>query len=143
MKRITASALFIAVVTILLSACSGQTPATTTQEPSTEETPIVQVSPEFLAPADDNVVLTLAEIAKHNAAADCWFAIEGKVYDVTEYIRGGKHPGGPAILAGCGTDATTIFNERPSDGEAHSAAARMGLEKFYLGELVEDASAKE
>jgi predicted heme/steroid binding protein len=50
---------------------------------------------------------TLTSIASHNSAASCWMAIRGKVYDVTRYIK--KHPGGNAILRGCGEDATGEF----------------------------------
>jgi len=79
--------------------------------------------------------ITLEEVAMHATAEDCYLAIEGKVYDVTAFIDGGKHPGGAAIIAGCGKDATAMFNERPSDGTAHSGTARAFLPDFYIGEL--------
>lgn len=79
--------------------------------------------------------ISLEEVAMHATPEDCYLAIEGKVYDVTGYIAGEKHPGGEAIIAGCGKDATSMFNERPSDGEAHSEQARSFLPNFYIGEL--------
>lgn len=32
---------------------------------------------------------TLAEVAKHATADDCWLIIHGKVYDVTKWCAGG------------------------------------------------------
>jgi len=52
---------------------------------------------------------TLDEIKKHRKADDCWTVYEGKVYDITTYIR--SHPGGKKIMAGAGKDCTQIFNE--------------------------------
>lgn len=89
------------------------------------------------APPSEKLVLTMAELAKHNSAQDCWLLIEGKVYDVTPYIANAKHPGGATLLEGCGIDATSLFNERPMDsGTPHSDKARMGLDQYYIGELV-------
>lgn len=89
-----------------------------------------------LAEATDNVKsYTLDDIAKHNKAEDCWMAIEGKVYDTTPYIQKQIHPGGAAILFGCGKDATAIFNLRPKDNKPHSQKARGYLENYYIGEL--------
>lgn len=79
-------------------------------------------------------IYTLAEIAPHNNQNDCWIAIEGKVYDVTQMIP--NHPGGPSILQGCGKDATELFNTRPmGSGTPHSQQARSFLPNFYIGEL--------
>ncbi len=71
----------------------------------------------------------LVDVAKHNSATDCWMAISGKVYDVTSYVD--NHPGGPAILKGCGQDATTIFNSVPK----HSGKADSILPTYYIGDL--------
>lgn len=79
---------------------------------------------------------TLAEVAEHATAADCWLVIEGKVYDVTPFVSSGRHPGGAAILQGCGKDATGLFNTRPmGSGTPHSDRARSGLENFFIGDL--------
>ena len=52
---------------------------------------------------------TMADVAKHNNKADCWTAINGLVYNVTNYDK--KHPGGSKeILRTCGIDATSAFN---------------------------------
>jgi cytochrome b involved in lipid metabolism len=79
---------------------------------------------------------TLAEVAKHNKSTDCWLAISGKVYNVTPFIASGKHPGGAAILQGCGKDATTLFETRPmGSGTPHSEQAHNNLVNFYIGDL--------
>lgn len=79
--------------------------------------------------------ITLATIATHSKAEDCWMAIEGKVYDMTPYIQKQIHPGGAAILFGCGKDSTVIFNLRPKDNKPHSTKARSYLTNYYIGEL--------
>lgn len=77
---------------------------------------------------------TLAEISSHSTKADCWMAIEGKVYDVTKAID--MHPGGDDILAGCGKDATSLFNARPGEHNTpHSPKASAMLSQFEIGTL--------
>jgi cytochrome b involved in lipid metabolism len=54
-------------------------------------------------------IYTLAEVAAHSNAASCWSAINGDVYDLTQWIA--KHPGGEgAILGICGKDGSAAFN---------------------------------
>ena len=49
-----------------------------------------------------NVILSAAEVAKHNSSSDCWLIIENKVYDVSDYVN--SHPAGRAtITPHCGT----------------------------------------
>lgn len=81
--------------------------------------------------AIDNKWISSSEVAKHNSAADCWLIVNDHVYDVTKYIN--SHPGGPAILAGCGKDATEMFFKR-QDGTAHSEKAQGMLDKYYIGD---------
>lgn len=77
--------------------------------------------------------ITLEQVALHSIQSDCWLAIRGKVYDVTTFFT---HPGGEAILEGCGTDATFLFENRPSgSGTPHSSIAEQALVNFYIGEL--------
>ncbi len=80
--------------------------------------------------------ISLAEVAKHNSGTDCWLAIEGKVYDVTSFVAANQHPGGKAILQGCGKEATTFFDTRPMGSKTpHSARARAMLSNYYIGNL--------
>ncbi len=79
---------------------------------------------------------TLAQVAAHNKESDCWLTIEGKVYDVTAFIP--SHPGGKAIIGGCGKDATVLFNERPTNDKGpHPAQARELLPKYEIGILAQ------
>lgn len=51
---------------------------------------------------------TMADVTAHDSRESCWAAIDGRVYDLTEWIT--RHPGGAErILALCGTDATSAF----------------------------------
>jgi cytochrome b5 len=56
--------------------------------------------------------------------------IRDKVYDLTDFIE--YHPGGQELmLEYAGTDATTVFFEKP-----HTVDANKMLERYYIGELV-------
>lgn len=90
--------------------------------------------------SDENVVvssdITLEQIAEHNNKDSCWMAIEGSVYDMTPFVASGFHPGGEAILAGCGIDATELFNNRPMGSKTpHSSTAKRMMEKYKIGSL--------
>lgn len=77
---------------------------------------------------------TLADVQAHATETDCWMAIDGKVYDATEYIA--THPGGKAIVGGCGKDASTLFNERPTNDKGpHPDQAKAALAELYIGDL--------
>jgi cytochrome b involved in lipid metabolism len=75
------------------------------------------------------------KLKRHNSAADCWMAIEGGVYDFTDYIS--VHPTAPAVLTKwCGQEATEAFNTK-GYGSPHSTAARGMLPKYFVGKLRE------
>lgn len=74
---------------------------------------------------------TLAQVAEHGTAASCWAAINGDVYDLTDWI--GRHPGGPsAIRSICGTDASVAFNNRHGAEDEPNQA----LDGFEIGVLL-------
>ena len=78
----------------------------------------------------------LAEIAKHNSAEDCWLLINDKVYDVTPYIADATHPGGAAILKGCGqANGTELFASQGGNGQDHPEKAYGYLENFFFANL--------
>lgn len=80
-------------------------------------------------------VYSLSDVSQHDSKNDCWIAIRGVVYEVTDFIR--SHPGGNAILEGCGTDATTLYETRPMGSQTpHSSSARSMLDEYEIGELL-------
>jgi len=75
---------------------------------------------------------TMADVQKHNSGSSCWTAINGNVYDVTNWIN--QHPGGPdAILSLCGTDGSSAFNgQHGGQGRPESELAT-----FKIGTLTQ------
>ena len=73
--------------------------------------------------------ISLSEISSHASSSNCWMAIDGKVYDVTQYIP--RHPDGNSILKGCGQDATAMFNEV----RKHQGKATWQLTEYQIGIL--------
>ena len=92
---------------------------------STDKTNVVAPK---VTPIAKTITITMADVAKHNAASNCWMIISGKVYDVTNAES--THPGGNKILMGCGKDATNLFEARPHSPKAHDM-----LINYYLGDL--------
>ncbi len=79
---------------------------------------------------------TLTEVARHDTLEDCWMAIDGKVYDFSDYIP--KHPTPPAIMEPwCGKEATEGMRTK-GYGRDHSPAAWAMMESYLIGELVEE-----
>ncbi|HDS46029.1 MAG TPA: hypothetical protein ENN68_08100 [Methanomicrobia archaeon] len=79
---------------------------------------------------------TLAEVARHSTAQDCWIVIHGQVYNATGMpCHGGSF--GSTILQRCGTDVTAVWDEKPGTGIPHSENAQSLLEPFYIGVVAE------
>lgn len=77
--------------------------------------------------------ISAAVLAEHNKASDAWMAINGKVYDCTDFLE--EHPGGDEILLSeVGKDATEAF-----DDVGHSEDARQMLVPMYVGDLEGEA----
>jgi len=54
---------------------------------------------------------TAADLKKHASAKSCWSAINGNVYDLTEWIS--QHPGGEGVIkALCGIDGSKMFDSQ-------------------------------
>ncbi|TVR93061.1 MAG: cytochrome b5 domain-containing protein [Wenzhouxiangellaceae bacterium] len=78
---------------------------------------------------------TLADVAKHNTLASCWMAIEGKVYDFTDYIP--KHPTPPFVMEQwCGREATEGMRTK-GYGPDHTPAAWAMMEPYLIGVLAD------
>lgn len=83
--------------------------------------------------------LSIADVAKHNTAQDCYMAINGKVYDITSYF--GSHPGGDSyLLESCGIDATSAFVSKGGEGSDHSRYAYDLLKNYYVSDLAANSS---
>ena len=73
---------------------------------------------------------TWQEVRRHNTAESLWVAVDGKVYDVTNFLE--SHPGGKEfLLLGAGRDVTDLlqcyhpFTDKPNEI----------LQKYLIGEL--------
>lgn len=76
--------------------------------------------------------IALSEVEQNASAESCWVAIEGDVYDLTEWIP--QHPGGAdRIEALCGTDGTAQF-EGQHGGQGGPESQ---LEEYRIGELAD------
>ena len=63
------------------------------------------------APTSSEKTFTLADVAKHAIASDCYTVIDGSVYDLTPFER--SHPGGVAnITTLCGIDGTSAYRNQ-------------------------------
>ncbi len=72
---------------------------------------------------------TMAQIAPHNTATDCWEVINGNVYNLTDFLS--QHSGGSSVIAAqCGKDATAAFNSGP-----HSGSTINALSGYLLGNI--------
>jgi predicted heme/steroid binding protein len=76
--------------------------------------------------------VTRSELSRHIDEGNLWIAIDGAVYDVSEYST--RHPGGPAILfAYAGRDVTSAFWQQ--NGHQSDIVAAM-LAKLRVGRMV-------
>ncbi|KAK5959478.1 Cyb5p PWA37_003437 [Arxiozyma heterogenica] len=72
---------------------------------------------------------TYEEVAKHNKVEDAWIVIDGKVYDITNFLD--EHPGGEEIIfENAGGDATESFLDI-----GHSDDAMKILKGKYIGDM--------
>ena len=76
------------------------------------------------------VSYTMSQVAQNNKSTSCWSAIDGSVYNLTNWI--GSHPGGSsAITSLCGVDGTASF--RGKHGNQSNPAQRLSM--YLLGPL--------
>ena len=107
------------------------TEETESAEPESSASPTATAtSTPSSSPSQSAAGYTLAEVAKRNTQTECWVAIDGGVYDLTDWIR--QHPGGSgSIRALCGTDGTNQFISQHG-GESRPFST---LDRYYLGPL--------
>eukprot|EP00201_Polytomella_parva_P021814 CAMPEP_0175042484 /NCGR_PEP_ID=MMETSP0052_2-20121109/2597_1 /TAXON_ID=51329 ORGANISM="Polytomella parva, Strain SAG 63-3" /NCGR_SAMPLE_ID=MMETSP0052_2 /ASSEMBLY_ACC=CAM_ASM_000194 /LENGTH=76 /DNA_ID=CAMNT_0016305317 /DNA_START=298 /DNA_END=528 /DNA_ORIENTATION=- len=69
------------------------------------------------------------EVSQHNTPEDAWTTMNGKVYNLTPYLK--YHPGGVQILLGvAGKDCLALFKKHHAWVNAHAL-----LEKCFIGYL--------
>ena len=87
-------------------------------------------APEAPAPAASPAAFTLADVAAHATADDCWSVVNGVIYDLTAWIA--EHPGGAAAIESmCGQDATSAFSSQHGGQQAPEQA----LARFEIGRI--------
>lgn len=78
-------------------------------------------------PATTSDAYTMADVATHSVASNCWSVVNGSVYDLTTWVE--RHPGGvSAITNMCGKDASSVFNRK--HGSFPAAQSALGLLKI-------------
>ncbi len=130
-------ALFIFGVGFVLSMRkpSAETPSVGITNPATKSTdtsaPLEALNPAVAVSAESNTkTYTLVQVSMHADATSCWTAINGNVYDVTNWIN--QHPGGPEkILSLCGKDGSFAFNQKHGGG----MRPEQQLTTFLIGAL--------
>jgi hypothetical protein len=102
---------------------------TPTPTPTVTATPTVSATP---TPTPTPVVTgyTMAQVRANNTAKSCWTAIDGYVYNLTNWIS--AHPGGSgAILFLCGTDGTNAFKAQ----HENQSRPAIRLDGYRIGPL--------
>ena len=80
----------------------------------------------------DTQIVTKDELSKHTKDGDLWVLVDGKVYDVSEYME--DHPGGKEILLdhSGAKDASLAYEDAD-----HSKRAREMVTKYLVGTFQE------
>jgi cytochrome b involved in lipid metabolism len=82
----------------------------------------------FIPDQGGNRLVLTQELASHNSASDCWVALHGDVYDLTNYSK--RHPGGSSwITKLAGTDGTQSYSD------FHSAGLLRSIQGNKIGPL--------
>jgi cytochrome b involved in lipid metabolism len=75
--------------------------------------------------------ITIADVEQHATPQDCWSVVDGKVYDLTQWIP--QHPGGAGVIeAMCGVDGTDMYNSQHA-GSSEIAGILASFEVGTLG----------
>lgn len=89
--------------------------------------------PQSASDAVEKAGYSLDEVARHASLGDCWMAIEGAVYDLSEYVP--SHPARSNVLdPWCGREATEGMRTKGDDRD-HSARAWRMLRRYRIGEV--------
>ena len=100
---------------------------------SASPTPVPTPAPTVTAtptPSPTVAGYTMAQVRANNTAKSCWTAIDGYVYNLTNWIS--AHPGGAgAILFLCGTDGSNAFKAQ----HENQSRPAVRLDTYRLGPL--------
>ncbi|PLW40559.1 hypothetical protein PCASD_07770 [Puccinia coronata f. sp. avenae] len=78
-------------------------------------------------------IISVQEVENHKDEKSAWVIVEGKVYDVTDFLE--DHPGGKKILLkSCGKDATELFHQYHTNKILKTVAGPM-----MIGQVTSDA----
>eukprot|EP00939_MAST-03C_sp_MAST-3C-sp1_P000593 g593.t1 len=78
--------------------------------------------------------ITPGELAKHSKPGDLWVAINGKVYDFTDFAP--THPGGEALVSEqAGLDGSAAFEHAHPESIMKLTLGKKGLEESFVGML--------
>ncbi|KAL1532578.1 DNA replication regulator sld2 [Salvia divinorum] len=90
--------------------------------------------------AETKKYISAEELATHNTPGDLWISIQGKIYDVSDWIK--THPGGDLPLLNlAGRDATDAFVAyHPGHAWAHLAPFHnnLHLQNYVVSEVSKD-----
>ena len=96
---------------------------------SASPTPVMSATP-TPNPTPTVAGYTMAQVRANNTAKSCWTAIDGYVYNLTNWIS--AHPGGAgAILFLCGTDGSNAFKAQ----HENQSRPAVRLDTYRLGPL--------
>ena len=99
---------------------------------SAEEIAEEEAPEEVEEPQQEPAGFTMAMVSENDDASSCWSAINGNVYDLTDWAVPGEHPGGSQrILSLCGKDGSVSFNAM-HQGQSNPESR---LQSFLLGPL--------
>lgn len=115
MKKILIT-LLILVFIIIISGCGKQNIANTNVNINTNTS------------VNTSTSTNISDVSKHNTPQDCWTIVNGVVYNITDYVSNGQHPGGKIVQSMCGVDATKIYNSL----HVHSQNADNILEQYRI-----------
>ncbi len=121
----------VAAVTIYVTVQTGHSGAEATWEDRISEEVSRSAEP-MTSPTSESEAsgITLDEVATHNSPDDCWTAVDGKVYDLTEFVS--QHPGGSDRIENiCGVDGTSAFKGQHRGEDVPEST----LSNYLIGEL--------
>lgn len=122
--------ILVSLTAMTSTVLAGHSGAKSVWEASTTATVVTGLPDAATTTTTDVSVITLATLAQHATADDCWSAINQDVYDLTSWIA--QHPGGAGpIESMCGVDATTAFNNQ----HAGQVKPEVALAKYKIGSL--------